>query len=275
MGGASCHAVRSAHVHPPAELGTRDGLSYALFTPDDAPLGGVVIVHGAGSCKESHFDFARACRAAGLAAVAFDQRGHGSSRGTLDGRAADDVAAMAGVLPAGGAGATVASRSRPRRRRWARSSPATTRLLPRPVCASACCSCTPRATSRCRSVTRANCTPPRPAAAWSSCRGATIARCSTTASFRRWRCGSSHGRARRRPAGSGREAEPSERGLVDGPARGVQAEDDHEASLFLVGDEMLDLALRALCADRPVDDPDAVGHPDAGAVGLLLPRWLL
>ena len=93
--------MRSAHVHPPAELGTRDGLSYALFTPDDEPLGGVVIVHGAGSCKESHFDFARACRAAGLAAVAFDQRGHGSSRGALDGRAADDVAAMAGVLPAG------------------------------------------------------------------------------------------------------------------------------------------------------------------------------
>jgi uncharacterized protein len=58
----------------------------------------VVIVHGAGSCKESHHDFARAAVALGLAAVAFDQRGHGQSEGPLDGRAIDDVATMAGFL---------------------------------------------------------------------------------------------------------------------------------------------------------------------------------
>jgi pimeloyl-ACP methyl ester carboxylesterase len=36
--------------------------------------------------------------ALGLAAVAFDQRGHGESGGRLDGRAIDDVAVMAGLL---------------------------------------------------------------------------------------------------------------------------------------------------------------------------------
>ena len=83
-------------TEPPAEPGVRDGLAYALFLPRrGAAAGGVVILHGAGSQKENHFDFARACRAAGLAAVAFDQRGHGESDGALDGRAIDDVATMA------------------------------------------------------------------------------------------------------------------------------------------------------------------------------------
>jgi uncharacterized protein len=81
--------------------GVRDGLAYALFSPDEDAAGGVVVLHGAGSQKENHFDFARACRAAGLAAVAFDQRGHGESDGALDGRAIADVAAIAALLPAG------------------------------------------------------------------------------------------------------------------------------------------------------------------------------
>jgi len=93
--------VRTVHVEPPSEIGRRDGLSYAIFLPAGAPLGGVVSIHGAGSCKENHYDFARACRAAGLAAVAFDQRGHGDSDGALDGRALDDVATIAGLLPEG------------------------------------------------------------------------------------------------------------------------------------------------------------------------------
>jgi uncharacterized protein len=82
-------------------VGVRDGLAYALFAPDGDAAGGVVVIHGAGSQKENHFDFARACRAAGLAAVAFDQRGHGESDGALDGRAIDDVAAIAALLPDG------------------------------------------------------------------------------------------------------------------------------------------------------------------------------
>src|SRR3954469_17000688 len=83
---------------PPAELSELDGLAYSLWLPEGDPWGGVVVLHGAGSCKESHHDFARACRAAGLSAVCFDQRGHGASAGALDGRVLDDVATMAGRL---------------------------------------------------------------------------------------------------------------------------------------------------------------------------------
>src|SRR5215217_1714416 len=83
---------------PPAELGEVDGLAYSLWLPEGDPWGGVVILHGAGSCKESHHDFARAARAAGLSAVCFDQRGHGASPGRLDGRVLDDVATIARLL---------------------------------------------------------------------------------------------------------------------------------------------------------------------------------
>ena len=82
-----------------AELGTTDGLAYALFAADGA--GGVVVLHGAGSCKENHFDFARQLQAAGLAAVVFDQRGHGESEGALGADLLDDVATIAGLLPPG------------------------------------------------------------------------------------------------------------------------------------------------------------------------------
>jgi pimeloyl-ACP methyl ester carboxylesterase len=93
--------VRTVNIEPPAEIGVCDGLSYALFTPSGAALGGVVILHGAGSQKESHYDFARRLRAHGIAAVSFDQRGHGDSEGALDGRAAADVARIAELLPPG------------------------------------------------------------------------------------------------------------------------------------------------------------------------------
>jgi pimeloyl-ACP methyl ester carboxylesterase len=83
---------------PPAEVGEADGLAYSLWLPEGDPWAGLVILHGAGSCKESHHDFARAARSAGLAAVCFDQRGHGATGGALDGRALDDVATVAGLL---------------------------------------------------------------------------------------------------------------------------------------------------------------------------------
>jgi len=89
--------MRTVKVDPPAELGVEDGLSYALFLPASEPLASVVILHGANSCKESHFDFARACRADGLAAVSFDMRGHGESEGALDARALADVATIAAL----------------------------------------------------------------------------------------------------------------------------------------------------------------------------------
>lgn len=82
----------------PTEIGVQDGLSYSLWVPEEAAAGGIVILHGAGSCKENHHDFARAALAAGFAALAFDQRGHGASEGKMDGRVLEDVAAMAAVL---------------------------------------------------------------------------------------------------------------------------------------------------------------------------------
>lgn len=89
--------VRTVNPVRPSEVGAHDGLAYSLWLPDDARAG-VVVVHGAGSCKESHHDFARAALAGGFAVVAFDQRGHGASEGPLDGRAIDDVAAIAALL---------------------------------------------------------------------------------------------------------------------------------------------------------------------------------
>ena len=82
----------------PPELGERDGLAYALFLPEGEPRAGIVICHGAGSAKESHFDFARAARGAGLAALAFDARGHGRSQGEFGPSAFADVIAMVDVM---------------------------------------------------------------------------------------------------------------------------------------------------------------------------------
>ena len=99
----------------PARSGVHDGLAYALWLP--SPSGGLanaglVVLHGAGSCKESHYDFARAAIALGLAVLSFDQRGHGESGGPMDARAVDDVVSMASLLRSelGGSGARVALR---------------------------------------------------------------------------------------------------------------------------------------------------------------------
>jgi uncharacterized protein len=80
------------------ELGNQDGLAYALFLPDGEPDVGVVILHGAGSAKESHFDFARGCVADGMAALAYDARGHGRSGGSFGPSAFDDALAMTDLL---------------------------------------------------------------------------------------------------------------------------------------------------------------------------------
>src|SRR3954452_18553901 len=81
------------------ELGTQDGLAYALFTPtEETPKVGVVICHGAGSAKESHFDFARTARDRGLAALAYDARGHGRSAAALGPGMVGDALAMCDLL---------------------------------------------------------------------------------------------------------------------------------------------------------------------------------
>jgi pimeloyl-ACP methyl ester carboxylesterase len=89
------------HAPPaPPEIGVHDGLAYALFLPEDPAPAGVVILHGAGSAKESHFDFARVCRESGLAALAYDARGHGRSEGEFGPGALDDALAMCDLLRA-------------------------------------------------------------------------------------------------------------------------------------------------------------------------------
>jgi dipeptidyl aminopeptidase/acylaminoacyl peptidase len=60
----------------------------------------MVIIHGAGSAKENHADFARLCAASGWAAVCFDQRGHGESEDEMGPAALGDVGRIAGMLAA-------------------------------------------------------------------------------------------------------------------------------------------------------------------------------
>ena len=72
-----------------------------LWLPESPPpWPGMVIVHGAGSRKENHGDFGRACAGSGWAAVAFDQRGHGESADSMGPRALGDVSLMARFLAA-------------------------------------------------------------------------------------------------------------------------------------------------------------------------------
>jgi alpha-beta hydrolase superfamily lysophospholipase len=90
------------HGSPP-ELGERDGISYALFEPAGEPEAGVLILHGAGSAKESHFDYARVCVAYGFSALSYDARGHGRSDGAFGPGAIDDAVAMLDLLRERGA----------------------------------------------------------------------------------------------------------------------------------------------------------------------------
>lgn len=90
--------MKHAPPAPPSELGKRDGLAYALFLPEADPSAGVVVMHGAGSAKENHFDFARTARAAGLAALCFDARGHGESSGEFGPGALEDALQMRALL---------------------------------------------------------------------------------------------------------------------------------------------------------------------------------
>jgi fermentation-respiration switch protein FrsA (DUF1100 family) len=68
----------------PNEQDKLDGIAYALWLPfEEQPAPAVVILHGAGSQKENHADYARAAVANGFAALTFDNRGHGETEGSL------------------------------------------------------------------------------------------------------------------------------------------------------------------------------------------------
>src|SRR5688572_31515217 len=96
--------MRNRRLPPPkspTESGVADGRPYLLWLPDlEPPWPGMVIVHGAGSAKENHADFGRACAAAGWAALAYDQRGHGESDDEMSAEALVDVGRMARFLAA-------------------------------------------------------------------------------------------------------------------------------------------------------------------------------
>ena len=84
---------------PPTDSGTHDGRPYLLWLPGtEPPWLGMVILHGAGSKKENHADFGRACAAAGWAALAYDQRGHGEGDDEMSPGVLGDVGRMAGFL---------------------------------------------------------------------------------------------------------------------------------------------------------------------------------
>jgi fermentation-respiration switch protein FrsA (DUF1100 family) len=80
---------------PPDSEGHHGGLAYAIWLPDaDPPWPGIVILHGAGSRKENHADFARLAAGNGWAALAFDVRGHGDSDGGMSPAAVSDAIRM-------------------------------------------------------------------------------------------------------------------------------------------------------------------------------------
>jgi len=89
---------------PPSEIGSADGIAWHLWTPDPTQFTGarpgVVVCHGAGSCKENHSDFAVLAASMGWVALAFDARGHGDTQPGLDDQAVADVVAMVELLRA-------------------------------------------------------------------------------------------------------------------------------------------------------------------------------
>ncbi len=89
----------SRTVPGPSDTGVHDGRPYLLWLPDSTPpWPGMVILHGAGSRKENHGDFGRACAASDWAAIAFDQRGHGASAEAMSPAALADVVKVARFL---------------------------------------------------------------------------------------------------------------------------------------------------------------------------------
>ncbi len=88
----------SSREAPPQRLTIEsDGLALAglLFAAQGPVAGAVLVCHGAGSRKENHTDFAAYAASRGLAALAFDFRGHGESAGAADDAMDRDVVACA------------------------------------------------------------------------------------------------------------------------------------------------------------------------------------
>jgi pimeloyl-ACP methyl ester carboxylesterase len=81
------------------ERGHHRDLAYEIWIPEaPPPWPGVLVIHGAGSRKENHADFARLASGSGWAALAYDQRGHGESGGSMSPAAIGDAGRMARLL---------------------------------------------------------------------------------------------------------------------------------------------------------------------------------
>ena len=92
-------AMERSTPRGPTREDTHNGLAYALWLPDDEPpYPAIVVVHGAGSRKENHADFARLATSSGWAALTFDLPAHGESEPEMTGAAVDAVISMAHLL---------------------------------------------------------------------------------------------------------------------------------------------------------------------------------
>lgn len=91
--------MRHPSLRAATRRGVHEGRPYELWLPETPPpWPAVVILHGAGSRKENHADFARAASGYGWAAVTFDQRGHGAAEDEMSPAAVSDVSLMARLL---------------------------------------------------------------------------------------------------------------------------------------------------------------------------------
>jgi alpha-beta hydrolase superfamily lysophospholipase len=88
--------MTTLNLQPPDETGTLAGIAWCLWRPPgDGPWPGVMVMHGAGSRKENHADFARTAASNGFVALTFDNRGHGETEGDLDPTVVDDLRLLA------------------------------------------------------------------------------------------------------------------------------------------------------------------------------------
>ncbi len=89
------------NIQPPDETGSLAGIAWCLWRPaGTGPWPAVMVMHGAGSRKENHADFARAAVNHGFVALTFDNRGHGETDGDLDPTVVDDLRLLAEWLAA-------------------------------------------------------------------------------------------------------------------------------------------------------------------------------
>ncbi len=123
----------------------------------------MAILHGAGSRKENHGDFARMCAAGGWAVISYDQRGHGQAQDEMVPAALGDVAKMARFLAADERvdPARICVRGSSMGGFWAIHAAATSRQLPArsrsaPLARSTSCACSPpeRPNSACPRTSR-------------------------------------------------------------------------------------------------------------------------